>query len=216
MSDQKTEHSIPVQEDLLKREEEQNSDPITVDERLDEVGQETHSDSSPDQRDDNTEVVELEDDLANQLADAQLEITKLKDSFLRAKAEQDNIRRRSEKEVSSSRKFAIEGFAKELLQVRDSLALAADVEVPNDGDESIKSIQEGVDITLKQLDGVFGKFALKEIAPSMGDKLDPNLHQAMSIVESDDVPSGHILTVIQVGFQLQERLLRPAMVVVAK
>lgn len=155
-------------------------------------------------------------DLAAELAAAQDEIGKLKDAFLRAKAEEDNVRRRSEKEVASSRKFAIEGFAKELIGVHDSLKLACAVELAADADEAVKSIHEGVSITLKQMDAAFAKFSLAEISPEVGDKLDPNLHQAMSIVESEDIDSGNIITVIQSGFQLHERLLRPAMVVVAK
>jgi len=140
----------------------------------------------------------------------------MKDAFLRAKAEEDNIRRRSEKEVANSRKFAIEGFAKEMMNVRDSLVLACSVELADDADEAIKSTREGVEITLKQLDSAFAKFAVIEIAPIAGDKLDPNLHQAMTMIESDEVESGHIISVIQCGFSLHDRLLRPAMVVVAK
>ena len=159
---------------------------------------------------------EVENSDSPELTAAKEEISKLKDAYLRAKAEEDNVRRRTEKEVANSRKFAVEGFAKEMLQVRDSLKLAVAVELEEGADESIKSVHEGVNITLKQLDAAFGKFSLQEIAPEVGAKLDPNLHQAMSIVESNDVQSGCILTVIQAGFQLHDRLLRPAMVVVAK
>ena len=157
-----------------------------------------------------------EADASEALITAQEEIAKLKDAFLRAKAEEDNIRRRAEKEVANSRKFAVEGFAKEMLNVYDSLKLAMAVEISEDADESVKSMQEGVSITLKQLQSAFAKFALVEVAPEQGDKLDPNLHQAMSMVESDEVESGCILNVIQSGFQIHDRLLRPAMVVVAK
>lgn len=155
-------------------------------------------------------------DKETELEAAHAEIAKLKDAFLRAKAEEDNIRRRSEKEVANSRKFAVEGFSKEMLNVYDSLKLACAVEVADDADDSIKSIHEGVQITLKQLETAFSRFAVKEILPEPGDKLDPNLHQAMSMVESDEVEPGCILNVIQSGFELQDRLLRPAMVVVAK
>lgn len=155
-------------------------------------------------------------DAGSELEAAQLEIAKLKDAFLRAKAEEDNIRRRAEKEVANSRKFAVEGFAKEMVNVYDSLKLAAAVEVADDADEAVKGILDGVGITLKQLQSAFAKFALVEIAPEVGTKLDPNLHQAMTMVESDDVESGCIMNVIQAGFQLHDRLLRPAMVVVAK
>jgi len=155
-------------------------------------------------------------DSDDELVGAQAEIAKLKDAFLRAKAEEDNVRRRAEKDVANSRKFAVEGFAKELLNVYDSLNLAVAVELADDADDSVKSVHEGVGITLKQLNSAFAKFALQEIKPVAGDKLDPNLHQAMTMVESDEVESGSIINVIQVGFQLHDRLLRPAMVVVAK
>ena len=151
-----------------------------------------------------------------ELAAVQAEVSTLKDSFLRAKAEQDNIRRRSEKEVANSRKFAVENFAKEMLNVRDSLTLACSQELDNNTDDAVKNIYEGVTITLKQLDSVFAKFALVVVAPQPGDKLDPNLHQAMSLIESDEVESGCVINVIQDGFTLHDRLLRPAMVIVAK
>jgi molecular chaperone GrpE len=152
----------------------------------------------------------------SELEAAHAEIAKHKDAFLRAKAEEDNVRRRAEKDIANSRKFAIEGFAKELLNVFDSLKLATAVELADDASETAKSVREGVEITLKQVNSAFAKFAVKEIAPQVGDKLDPNLHQAMSMVESEEVESGCIITVIQAGFELHERLLRPAMVVVAK
>lgn len=162
------------------------------------------------------EAEEQASDVASELEEAQAEIVKLKDAFLRAKAEEDNVRRRAEKEVSNGRKFAVEGFAKEMVNVFDSLKLAAAVEIADDADDAIKSIHEGVNITLKQLQSGFAKYALTEIFPEVGDKLDPNLHQAMTMVESADVEAGCILNVIQAGFQLHDRLLRPAMVVVAK
>ena len=177
-----------------------------------ELGEDLVSTDQDAENDGNDEAA----DTAVELAAAQAEIIKLKDAFLRAKAEEDNVRRRSEKEVANSRKFAVEGFAKEMLQVRDSLKLACSVEIAEDADESITGVIEGVELTLKQLDAGFAKFSLTEIAPQIGDKLDPNLHQAMSIVEAEDVESGCIITVIQAGFQLHDRLLRPAMVVVAK
>ena len=163
-------------------------------------------------------VTETPDSLSDEseLSAEQAEIIKLKDAFLRAKAEEDNVRRRSAKEVANARKFAVEGFAKEMLAVYDSLKLAVGVELTEEASEAIKSVHEGVDITLKQLMAAFNKFSLVEINPQSGDKLDPNLHQAMSMVESDDVASGAIISVIQTGFELNERLLRPALVIVAK
>ena len=194
MSDQENQE-LP-EEELAKQADEATQGPNS--EHRDEDGEQADADVSP------------------ELKAAQLEIAKLKDAFLRSKAEEDNVRRRAEKEVANSRKFAVEGFAKEMVDVYDSLKLAVAVEVADDADEAVKGIHDGVGITLKQLQSAFAKFALVEIAPEVGTKLDPNLHQAMTMVESEDVDSGCVMNVIQAGFQLHDRLIRPAMVVVAK
>ncbi len=162
------------------------------------------------------EEQQLLEQLKEQVAQQAEEVAAMKDAYVRAKAEQDNVRRRAEKEVANSRKFAVESFAKELLSVRDSLALAAALEMASDADDVVKSMKDGVDITLKQLDAAFAKFSVLEIEASKGAVLDPNIHQAMSIVAADGVASGCIVDVIQAGFTMHERLLRPAMVVVAK
>jgi len=176
---------------------------------------EQHDEPNQNQVDEQSAEVIDSDDLS-ELETAQAEAAKFKDAFLRAKAEQDNIRRRAEKDVANGRKFAVEAFAKEMAAVYDSLKLACAVELSDDVDESVKRVHEGVEITLKQLQSAFAKNALKEIAPQTGTKLDPNLHQAMTMIESQDVESGCIVNVIQAGFELHDRLLRPAMVVVAK
>jgi len=179
--------------------------------------QQSESQDTPEINTAETDVDAVESpDTDDELAAAQAEIAKLKDAFLRAKAEEDNVRRRAEKDVANGRKFAVEGFAKEMLNVYDSLKLAVSVELADDADGAIKSVHEGVGITLKQLNSAFAKFSLAEINPVAGDKLDPNLHQAMTMVESEEIESGCIINVIQAGFQLHDRLLRPAMVVVAK
>ena len=162
------------------------------------------------------EPIDAESDLAAQLQEAKAKIAKLKDGYMRAKAEEENVRRRSEREIANSRKFAIEGFAKEMLTVHDSLKLACETEIEDESQAAIAKIQEGVEITLKQLHAAFAKFALHEINPEVGEKLDPNLHQAMSMIESKQVESGCIIEVLTSGFQLHDRLIRPAMVVVAK
>ncbi len=158
------------------------------------------------------ELAELKEQLAKQAEEA----AAMKDAYVRAKAEEENVRRRAEKEVANSRKFAVEGFAKELLSVRDSLAIAAALELDGEEQDKVKGMKDGVDITLKQLDSAFAKFAIVAVEAKPGDALDPNVHQAMSIVESEEVKSGCIVNVIQSGFTMHERLLRPAMVVVAK
>lgn len=200
-----------MSEDNNKQTDEEIVDDLTAQDESSEQQAEA-ADSTEQDVSENSEDLSLE----QQLEEAQLEIGKLKDAYLRAKAEEDNVRRRSEKEIANSRKFAVEGFAKEMVNVHDSLKLACNVDLPDDADESVKSINEGVAVTLKQLDAAFKRFALTEISPEEGAKLDPNLHQAMSIIESEDIESGCIINVIQAGFQLHDRLIRPAMVIVAK
>lgn len=137
------------------------------------------------------------------------------DRFLRAKAEAENMRKRGETELAATRKYAIERFASEIVAVRDSLELARMVELPEDSNPAVQKMHEGLDLTLKLLDGIFQKFGLTLIDPS-GQKFDPERHQAISMVDSVEVPPGHVVSVVQKGFLLNDRLLRPAMVIVAR
>ncbi|WP_165310523.1 nucleotide exchange factor GrpE [Vibrio ziniensis] len=135
------------------------------------------------------------------------------DSVLRAKAEVENMRRRSEQEVDKARKFALNRFAEELLPVIDNLERAiqaADLE-----NEAIKPVVEGVELTHKTFIGVVEKFGLKEINPE-GEAFNPEFHQAMSIQESPDHESNTVMFVMQKGYELNGRVVRPAMVMVAK
>ena len=131
------------------------------------------------------------------------------DAWLRAKAEADNIRKRAQADVANAHKYAVEGFATELLPVRDALeaALAAD-------NASIEALRQGVELTLKQVNSAFDKFAIREINP-VGEKFDPHRHQAMTTVESDKTPNT-VVHVLQKGYTLHDRVLRPALVTVAK
>lgn len=140
---------------------------------------------------------------------AELQAAEHHDAWLRAKAETENIRRRAQEDVARAHKFAVEGFASELLAVKDSLeaALAAD-------DSNPDSLKSGVELTLKQLTGVFGKFNLTEINP-MGEAFDPHRHQAMSMVEAEQ-PANTVVSVLQKGYLLNDRVIRPALVMVAK
>lgn len=153
--------------------------------------------------------------LEEQLEQARAEAVENLDNYLRAKAETENVRRRSADEVTKARKFAIEQFAGELLAVRDSLELASLVDLEEDSAQAVKQMHEGVALTLKQLDNAFRKSGITEVEPT-GEKFDPERHQAMSMVETDDVAPNHVVSVMQKGYVLNERLLRPAMVVVAK
>ncbi len=137
------------------------------------------------------------------------------DKFLRAKAEVDNARRRAEIDVAHARKYGIERFAAEMLAVRDGLELARTVDIQQENQSALAKMHEGLDLTLKLMDSVFEKFSLKVIDPEH-EKFDPEKHQAIGMVESDQVAPGHVVQVVQKGYMLYDRLLRPAMVMVAK
>ena len=152
---------------------------------------------------------------SNEIKTLQAELDKANDSYLRAVAEMENIRRRAENDVINARKFAIEGFASEMLQVKESLDLAQSAELGSDESVADK-MQEGLALTLKQMTSVFEKFGLEEVMPEVNERFDHALHQAITMLESSDVEPNHIVNVVQKGYRLKERLLRPAMVVVAK
>jgi molecular chaperone GrpE len=131
------------------------------------------------------------------------------DAWLRAKAEADNIRKRAQAEIAGAHKFAVESFATEMLAVKDSLEAALAVE-----NASVESMKSGVELTLKQLQSVFEKFSLAEIDPA-GQKFDPHRHQAISVVECEAEPNT-VVQVLQKGCLLHDRVIRPALVTVAK
>lgn len=148
--------------------------------------------------------------LEQQLAAAQAKIAEMQDAFLRAKADAENIRRRAQEDISKAHKFAIESFAEMLVPVRDSLETALAVDAP-----SVDSLKEGVEMTLKQLASAFEKNKLTEILPQPGDKLDPTRHQAVSMVPAEQ-DANTIVTVLQKGYMISDRLLRPALVTVSQ
>jgi molecular chaperone GrpE len=152
---------------------------------------------------------EMMPSLEEMLREAELKAEEHHDAWLRAKAETENMRRRAAEDVDKARKFAVENFASELLAVKDSLEAALAVEAP-----SVENLKDGVELTLKQLVAAFGRFNLHDIDP-MGEKFDPHQHQAIQLIESDQ-PANTVVTVLQKGYRLHERTLRPAMVMVAK
>lgn len=156
-----------------------------------------------------TEEPAAEPGLEAQLELAKQEAAERHDAWLRAKAETENIRKRAQAEIAGAHKFAVESFASELLAVKDSLEAALASE--NATAESMKS---GVELTLKQLKSVFDKFSLSEIDPA-GAKFDPHRHQAINTVECDAEPNT-VVQVLQKGYLLHERVIRPALVTVAK
>jgi len=144
------------------------------------------------------------------------ELQQARDDMLRAHAEMENIRRRAEKDIANARKYAVEKFASEVLLVRDSLDSAAKIDLEEGNEEVIRKMSEGLELTLKQLDNAMQKFDIVAIEPEVGERLDPDRHQAMGLIEAEGVEPNHIAAVIQKGYQINDRLLRPAMVMVAK
>ncbi len=156
-----------------------------------------------------TPDVDAVPNMEEQLRQLELKASEHHDAWLRAKAETENVRRRAQEDISKAHKFAVEKFAGELLAVKDSLEAA--LAVP---EQTVDSLKSGVELTLKQLISAFEKNALHEINP-VGEKFDPHKHQAIGMVEAEQDPNT-VVTVLQKGYLLAERTLRPALVMVAK
>ncbi len=148
------------------------------------------------------------------IVDAEEVATRANDDLLRVQAEMQNLRRRTEQDIEKAHKYSQEKFSTELLSVMDNLerALAA---AANHEDEIVKAIYEGVDLTLKSFTDCFNRFHIEAVDP-MGEPFDPQLHQAMTIIENGEVEPNTVLEVMQKGYTLHGRVIRPAMVVVSK
>jgi len=143
------------------------------------------------------------------LEEAQAKIAELQEAFLRAKAETENVRRRAQEDVTKAHKFAIESFAEHLLPVVDSLEAA----IAHNSDDLAK-VREGVELTLRQLTGALEKGRVVAVNP-VGEKFDPHRHQAISMVPADQEPNT-VVAVLQKGYVIADRVLRPALVTVAQ
>ena len=158
---------------------------------------------------DTAEETTVMPNMEEQLQAAERKAQEHYDAWMYAKAEGENIRRRAAEDVSKAQKFAVERFSNEMLAVMDSLQAALAVE-----NSTIENFKSGMELTQKQLSNVFEKFNISEINP-VGEKLDPHKHQAISMVDSDQ-PANTVVSVMQKGYALNERVLRPALVLVAK
>ena len=147
--------------------------------------------------------------LAQSLKEAERKAAEHHDAWLRAKAEAENVRRRAQADVSNAHKYAVENFSTELLTVMDSLEAALAVENAN-----VENFKNGMELTQKQLVAVFEKFNIKAIDP-VGEKFDPHQHQAMCTVDSEQEPNT-VVQVMQKGYKLHDRVIRPALVMVSK
>lgn len=158
------------------------------------------------------ELIEQIEVLQKRLDQSEESEQESKDQYLRAHAEMENIRRRSERDVTNARKFALERFAQDLLPVVDSMEKATEVESDN---QEVTSMREGVEMTMKMFVDTVSKFGLKQIDP-MGEKFDPNSHEAMVMQPNPDVEPNTVIAVFQKGYELNGRVIRPARVVVSQ
>ena len=164
--------------------------------------------------------IEDEQELLEPIISETDEINDLKNQLLRTLADNENSRRRYEKEKDDLSTYVISNFAKEMLSVLDNLQRAMEVSEKIDIedkniDSNTKNFIEGIQLTEKQLNSIFEKFKITKLK-SLNVKFDPNIHQAMFEIENDDVDEGTILQVVQEGFKIEDRLLRPALVGVSK
>ncbi len=160
--------------------------------------------------DDETLVIQ---DLEQQLQEATAKADDNYDQFLRARAEMENLRRRTDRELTNAHKYAVEKFAKELLAVLDSLQLG--VQASESDDPEVVKLREGGELTLKLLLAMMEKFNIKPVG-EVGERFDPEYHQAMTTQPSADTEPDTVLQVMQKGYQIHDRLLRPALVIVSK
>lgn len=154
-----------------------------------------------------------EPSLEDVIAQLQVDAAEARDAGLRAQADAQNVKRRAELDVEKARKFALEQFSKELLPVMDNLERALEAAPANE--ELVRPIAEGVELTLKSFADAMKKFKIEVVDP-LGEPFDPQFHQAMSMVENPEVEPNTVTLVMQKGYILNDRLLRPAMVMVSK
>lgn len=188
-------------------------------EQTPQQGEELEQGIEAEQQDSEQESVELTEDqqriveLEAAVIAAETKFADQKDSVLRAIADADNARKRAQGEIDKARKFALEKFAGELLPVADNLERA--LQVANPEDEAIKAIVDGVELTLKSFISTIEKFGMSVIDPQ-GQPFNPEQHQAMSMQENADLPPNTVMAVMQKGYEINGRLLRPAMVMVTR
>jgi len=150
-------------------------------------------------------------DPQTQIANLEKELANLNDLYVRSQAEIQNIQRRSVEDIKKARDYAFSSFAKDVVVIKDYLEMAL-----ADQSGNIDTLKTGVDLTLKQVVQIFERNYIKEICPATGDKLDPHLHQAMNSVDAEGQEANSIVSIMQKGYTLNNRVLRPAMVVIAK
>jgi molecular chaperone GrpE len=195
-------------EDKPDAENQAEEQDLNIKEEVVEVEQET-----PDELDENDVLVEDDVSFDSEIEQLREQLAEAKDQAVRSVAESQNTRRRAEKDVEAARRYALEKFSADLLPVVDNLERA--LESVADDDEALKPIVEGVELTLKSFIDVLAKYKVEQINPE-GEPFDPQLHQAVGMVPNPDVEPNSVLHVAQKGYSLNGRVIRAAMVMVAK
>lgn len=149
-------------------------------------------------------IIQLQDALEQQ-----------KENALRAQAEMQNVRRRAENEVSNARRYALEGFLKDLISILDSFDGALKTEIEDDWPESARSMHSGIEGIAKQFNDIFNKYNIVVDAPQQGEKFDPQIHEAVTMVAVPGVGKDQVVETVRTGYRLNDRVIRPAMVVVS-
>ncbi|MGQ4878180.1 nucleotide exchange factor GrpE [Billgrantia sp. LNSP4103-1] len=203
------EPQTPLDDELERREEEARPEPVQgeLDDAVGLGDGEATASEEPSTVSDNPEA----DMLAAQVEELEQSLAEAKDQALRAAAEAQNVRRRAEQEAEKARKFALERFVKELLPVVDSLEKALE----SMGEDATEAHREGVAMTLKMQQDVLAKFGVETLEPT-GEPFDPQYHEAMAMVPNPELEPNSVMEVVQKGYTLNGRLVRPAMVVVSQ
>ena len=173
----------------------------------------TNPETTPEQAAPDAAPASVEASIETQFAELQARHAEVSDAYLRAKAEAENTRRRSEDEIAKARKYAVEGFASSLLPVKDSLEAALALNASGTP-ATVEQVIEGVHVTLRQLSAALERNKVAEINPARGDKFDPHRQEAMTVVPADQAPDT-VVTVLQKGYLIADRVLRPALVTVS-
>ncbi|MCE2927223.1 MAG: nucleotide exchange factor GrpE [Rickettsiales bacterium] len=175
--------------------------------------------AKPQAANENMETVAASNDQVDAQASPDLaeQLNAMRDQWLRAVAETENVRKRAERDREETSKYAVSAFARDMVSVLENLKRASE-SIPAElraSDEKLKTLGEGVDLTLQELLSIFERYKIKRIDP-MGEKFDHHFHQAVVQVERPDIPAGTVIQVVQAGYIIHDRLLRPAMVAVSK
>jgi molecular chaperone GrpE len=192
----------------------QHQEDITLEEVIEEVEDQLAEDNVSAETDSEKATAEVTNEsLLEQIEALKTSVADNLDKAVRAQAELDNVRKRTTRDVENAHKYALDKFINELLPVLDSMELGLLASVEG---EDVRSLREGLELTLKMFCSSLEKSGVHPVSPQKGDKFNPDQHEAVTMQEVDDVESGTVVTMLQKGYELNGRLIRPAMVIVAK